>query len=310
MIKKIDQNTPIDFVFSYVNFEDKEYQNNLYHYVPSDLLKINSMFIDRYKDYGEIYAAIYSIKKFLKFIRYIFVVTPTPNKIRTFYKDDNQIKIIEDKDIIKEGYIKTPNFKSTAIESFLHRIPELAPLFFYGCDDMFIGRNIERDFFFKNGKPLVQLETKSKMVDNIKYYKSPAFIDVYNANKYFREKFGNFPKKWHNHQICLIRKDVCEITWKLYKKELKLNGQDRFRFPPENGVHFILLQHLVGFELKLYDKFKRENLICTGYYDYNKEDGGERFRKIVEMRPHFFCVNALSKDNAKEFFELVQTLYF
>jgi hypothetical protein len=306
-IYKFNIEIQIDFVFTFVDFNDKEYQENLFFYAKEtpNILKKKSIFINRYQDFGEIYYAINSVKTFLKFIRKIFIVTPTPKRIYEKYKDDEQVIIVEDREIIKENYITTPNFKSTAIESFLYRIPDLAPFFFYGCDDMFVGRNMERDFFFKKERPLIYLETKTKMVDNKNHYKSPPFLDVYNANKYFQEKFGYFPKKWHNHQICLIRKDVCRITWQIFKLELKLNGENRFREPADNGVHFILLQHLVGLELKLYSRFKKNSIICSGYYDYNREDGGERFRKISALKPHFFCINALDENIINDFKELM-----
>ena len=146
---------PIDFVFTYIDFSDDKYKELLISYakkVDDKLLKSKNLFLDRYKDFDEIYYSVQSVKKYLKFIRKIFIVTSTPNKINQIFKNDSQIKIINDNELVDKNVIN-PCFKSTVIESYLHKIPNISNIFMYGCDDMFIVKEIKKSEIFENNLP-------------------------------------------------------------------------------------------------------------------------------------------------------------
>jgi len=304
----------IDFVFTYVDFDDINYVNTISKFANQEnpaILKSKNYFLNRYKDFKEIYFAIQFVKKFMKFIRNIYIVTPTPKQISAFYQKSNII-IINDIDLLPDKHIVKPNFKSTVIESYLHKIPGLANLFFYACDDMFIGNYVDKEFFFDKGVPIVFLERKKYMTENPNAYTSAAFYDVFNANMIYKEKFNKFPKIWHNHQITLVRKDCCQITWRIFKKQLRKNGLTRFRKPIENGIHFILLQHLVGLYFDLYkhaNATKKHFAKTTGFYDYNQNAPWERFSLISNNNSLFFCINALQKEYYHYFIKLLDTFF-
>ena len=244
---------PIDFVFTYIDFSDDKYKELLISYakkVDDKLLKSKNLFLDRYKDFDEIYYSVQSVKKYLKFIRKIFIVTSTPNKINQIFKNDSQIKIINDNELVDKNVIN-PCFKSTVIESYLHKIPNISNIFMYGCDDMFIVKEIKKSEIFENNLPIIDLKkdnnlNKFKNLEiNIKT-QSAYFTDIINANRFFFKKYKEYYSFTHNHQITLMRKDICIETHKNFKDILKKNGKNHFRIPKSNNIHFILLHHLVG----------------------------------------------------------------
>ena len=53
-----------------------------------------------------------------------------------------------------------PTFNSRAIEMYLHRIPDLAPCFLYGNDDMFPLEPMSEDDFFRDYLPCLHYKER------------------------------------------------------------------------------------------------------------------------------------------------------
>jgi len=71
-----------------------------------------------------------------------------------------KLKLIQHRDIwpLDRADRDLPVYNSQPIEAHLHRIPNLSEGFVYFNDDMFVGRSLEKSFFFTNdGKPIVNL---------------------------------------------------------------------------------------------------------------------------------------------------------
>ena len=59
----------IDFVFTYVDFDDINYVNTISKFANQEnpeILKSKNYFLNRYKDFKEIYFSIQFVKKFMK----------------------------------------------------------------------------------------------------------------------------------------------------------------------------------------------------------------------------------------------------
>ena len=289
----------IDFVFTYVDFSDDEYKKLLIKYakkVDKKLLKSKNLFLDRYIDFDEIYYSVQSVKKYLKFVRKIYIVTSTPYKISKIFKSDNKIIIINDKDILDKNVIN-PCFKSTVIESYLYKIPDISNIFMYGCDDMFIVNNIKKEDLFENNIPVIDL----KMDSNLNNFKnlnkciksqSAYFTDVINTNRHYYKHFNEYLSLNHNHQITIIRKDICIETHEIFKDIIQKNGNNHFRVPKENNIHFILLHHLVG--LKKNKFINKKNLKKSGFYQYIMKNVSERLGYLKDKKVSLFCLNDMN----------------
>lgn len=292
---EIDPNEPIDLIYSYVDFSDETYRNNLKKY-STDVNKTKDNFFNRYINFNEFFICLTLTKKHLPWIRNIFIVTPTPKILEEKFKYDPKIKIINDETFLPETLLK-PTFKSTVIESFLHLIPNLSNVFLYGCDDMCISSPMDKEEWFHNNIPLITLEDRD-MIDSTKKNNKPSWVDVVNANKYFLKYFNEFPEKIHNHQITILRKDVCKITHKIYERQILLNTKYRFREPVKHNIHFILLQHLVGCYLGFYkDRLTQKiNFISSsGFYAYNFRKPWFRFDKLRNQEIKNFCLNEINE---------------
>jgi hypothetical protein len=97
------------------------------------------------------------LEKHAPWVRKVFIVTAgeVPKWLNT---SNPKIHIVSHKDIWPEDSWEKdqPIHNSEAIETHLHRIPGLADHFVYFNDDIFLGRPLERSFFFTDsGAPVI-----------------------------------------------------------------------------------------------------------------------------------------------------------
>ncbi|MBQ4155961.1 MAG: glycosyltransferase, partial [Clostridia bacterium] len=78
---------------------------------------------------------------------YIVTASQIPNWLDV---TNSRIKIVNHDQILPKDVL--PTFNSVAIETALHRIPDLAEHFLYANDDMFFGANVDKNFFFSYNK--------------------------------------------------------------------------------------------------------------------------------------------------------------
>lgn len=133
----------IDFVVPMVFHDDPQWQedfkkvrhrydeNNLYDFV-------------RYRSWGTEDLLIRCIRKFMPFVRTIYIILARESQKRD-WMDEEGVKIVYHRDFISEKFL--PTFGLT-FEMFLHKIPGLSERFIYGNDDIFpLAPLTEQDFF-------------------------------------------------------------------------------------------------------------------------------------------------------------------
>lgn len=149
-----------DAVITYVNSADPKWQAKWRKAVED-----NPMFCGqnisgaRWRDFGTLPLLIRGIRRFMPFVRNIYVVVSGESQAEYVPKDVGVI-VVQDADIIPHQLL--PTFNSTCIELFLYKIPGLSEQFIYFNDDMFpVGYMTERDFFV-DGLPCLRVSPYDK----------------------------------------------------------------------------------------------------------------------------------------------------
>lgn len=130
---------PIDLVYTWVNGSDAKFLADIGQYTvrPDE---------SRYNDKNELKYSLRSIEKYAPWIRHIYIVTngQIPHWLNLNHP---QITVISHIDICPPQLIAKvlPTFSSFAIETFIHRIPNLSQRFLYFNDDVFLGRPLFLD---------------------------------------------------------------------------------------------------------------------------------------------------------------------
>lgn len=139
---------PIDFVVTWVDDSDSNWQNEKRRYEREEL---DDKSISRFRDTGLFKYWFRSIEKYTPWVNHVFLVTN--GQIPNFLDINNpKITIINHRDLMPQSSL--PTFNSNAIEVNIDKIPNLSEHFVIFNDDMFVNKPLkESDFFSKNGLP-------------------------------------------------------------------------------------------------------------------------------------------------------------
>ena len=140
----------IDFVVTWVNMDDPEWQNEFAKYSGNSNNTKNGVSKARFRDYGFLKYWFRGIEKFAPWVRKIHFVT-SGQKPEWLDENNPKIHLVNHKDFIPAEFL--PTYNSVVIERYMYRIPGLSDHFVYFNDDFYIINHITPERFFKNGLP-------------------------------------------------------------------------------------------------------------------------------------------------------------
>jgi len=140
--------TDIDFVISWVNFSDPEWQHEYKKHKPEFIPEHIS---GAYKDFDILRYWFRGIEQNALWVRKIHFITDcqVPDWLNQKHP---KINIVNHKQIFPDESM-LPTFNSGAIEMNLDNIPDLSEKFVYFNDDMFLIKPVEPERFFQNNLP-------------------------------------------------------------------------------------------------------------------------------------------------------------
>lgn len=140
----------VDAVVTYVNGADEQWLASYAKYVGGDMDK------KRFRSWDNLDLLVAGIRKYMPWIRNVYVVVSGASQLRQFDLDRYGVKVVEHKEFIPKDFL--PTFNSNTIEMNMHRIHGLADNFVYFNDDMFPIAPTTIDDFFTGGKPNIHME--------------------------------------------------------------------------------------------------------------------------------------------------------
>ena len=145
----MEENYPIDFVVTWLDGNDLEWQAEYKKYYKEE--KGIDMSIARMRDWDNLQYWFRSIEKYAPWVNKIHLVTwgHTPKWLN---KNAEKLNVVKHAGFIPEKYL--PTFSTFPNTLNTHRIEGLSEHFVLFDDDMFLGKKIDRTRFFKKGKPV------------------------------------------------------------------------------------------------------------------------------------------------------------
>lgn len=306
----------IDFVLTYLDANDVEWQREKNKYTPGSTADINP---NRYREWDNLQYFFRSIDKFAPWVRKIHIVTcgHLPPWLNVSHP---KINVVNHKDYLPEEWL--PTFSSRCIDMNLHRIPGLAEQFVYFNDDMFLTGNVEPEFFFKNGLPCdaaVLSAQAFNLNDSVKMYFAP-YVDTGVINKYFniRNVIKKDFRKWINlkyrsellrtltmlpypHFICFRNfhlpygylKSTYEEVWQKEPAFLGEASSHKFRdMASPNHFIFTYWQYVTG-------RFTPRNVKYGKYYSIHYiQDAKNAADDIISKKYKMMCLNDTVMDGS------------
>lgn len=241
----------IDFVVTWVNMDDPEWQNEFSKYSGNKDNTKNGVSKARFRDYGFLKYWFRGVEKFAPWVRKIHFVT-SGQKPDWLDENNPKIHLVSHKDFIPAEFL--PTYNSVVIERYMYRIPGLAEHFVYFNDDFFIINNINPERFFRNGLPCdiavftynpswsqwyVRIKNNIRLIN--RHFDKKEVMKRWH-DKWFHKSYGsrarwNYLSRFYNKFITLrvphnaqpYLKSTFEEVWAEEGEELTRTSVNRFR---------------------------------------------------------------------------------
>jgi len=191
----------IDAVITWVDGNDPEFIRSKNKYLKSNKgekgIQDFGLLDTRFVNIGELKYCIKLIRKNLRFINKIFVLTngQKPDFIDDRFLVKYNLVLVDHETVLGERYKNfLPVFNSQSIEAMLARIPGLSERFLYFNDDVFIAREMRKEDFFSHDGVVVHgvYRFKNIWLDRVHRAFDRQF---YVGTVGLRRESRNFPKK-------------------------------------------------------------------------------------------------------------------
>ena len=241
----------IDFVITWVDMNDPEWQAEFSKYVHNGQNTKNGISKARFRDNGFLKYWFRGVEKFAPWVHKIHFVT-SGQKPEWLDLNNPKINLVYHKDMIPQQFL--PTYNSVVIERYIHKIPGLAEHFVYFNDDFYIINNVPEERFFRGGFPCdiavfdynpswsFWYKTLKNNVRLINRHFDKREVMAAHHDKWFDKSYG-FKARWnyllkpyskfitlrvpHNAQPYL--KTTFEEVWAAAGKELTETSSNRFR---------------------------------------------------------------------------------
>ena len=261
----------------------------------------------------------YSIRAadtFAPWIRRIWVVTngQVPSWLNT---SSPRVRVVTHAEIFANTS-DLPTFNSNAIEANLHRIPGLAPCWFYQNDDFGFGRPVcLKDFLaLDTGRQRLAFDTfyapEYRAMSKNTWHRSVGFSNTLLNSYYYADTTFVHGHFYEGHNTRLFRTDVLKTMAERWAAQYKNTSAHRFRDPYDIALPFlynnVVLTEFGGikdralFASFLYEKFLPSQKVAS-----------KIVAKIRSEKPLSWCVNdgagrAASQEKREEIAKATQAL--
>lgn len=238
----------------------------------------------RYSSHDELRYSLRSVEYFAPWVRRIHVVTAgqIPTWLNT---DDERINIVDHGEIFADP-LNLPTFNSHAIESQLHRIPNLAEHFIYMNDDVFLGRSVSPgDFFTTVGQSRFFLSTNT--IRAAGPGELPVDLAAKNNGAIMADRFGRTTTRKFLHAPHAQRRSTLERIEKDYPEAVSATAAAPFRSSTDLSIPSSLA-HYYG----LFLGNAVPASISSGYVDISSEKAQLQLLRMMRgTMPEVYCLN-------------------
>jgi hypothetical protein len=267
----------IDFVYTWVNHSDPEWQKNLAEYQGPGELDA-----DRFWNHNELMFSLRSV--FINAPWFHQIIIFSNCNPPTWLRSHPRIHWVFHREVpAARPYL--PTFNSHAIESWLPEISNLSENFIYMNDDFFIARPVSKETFFApNGCTISYMEPYGTAIGT----PTPEYPDYLNAaingRNLIQKTFNKSPTQLHVHVPYAATKSTFLKMNKQFASEIHATRQNRFRATNDISSISFLYHHFS------YQEKKSIRGACSSIF-IKEENHRHNFIKISRNNPQFFCIN-------------------
>ncbi len=277
------QDMEIDFVVTWVDMNDPEWQKEFAKYSNRPDNEANGVSDARFRDYGFLKYWFRGVAKFAPWVRKIHFVT-CGQKPEWLDESNPKLHLVDHKDFIPAEFL--PTYNSVVIERYMHLIPGLADRFVYFNDDFYIINRIAPERFFRNGLPC----------DIAVFQYNPAWSMYYVTLK---NNIRLINRNFDKHEV--LRRDHDKWFSPLYGSKARMN---RLMQPYDK---FITLRTPHNAQPFLRSTFES---VWAAEGDELTRTSANRFRALTDYTPELFRTWQICEGNFEPYNTYVDTKMF
>ncbi|MFI5890213.1 stealth family protein [Actinoplanes sp. NPDC051513] len=233
-----DVRFPIDVVYTWVDGSDHDWlerKNASLAAVGQEQINTIATNQSRFISRDELRYSLRSIVSFAPWVRHIFLVTD--DQLPPWLNDqDPWLTVIRHSELFGDTG-KLPTFNSHAIESRLHRIPDLSEHFVYFNDDMFLGRLVlPTAFFHANGLAKFFPSTAQLEAGPATVFDAPVTAAGKNNRRHIQELFDRTITRKMQHVPYPLQKSVLEEIEQWLPDVVGKTAEHQFRHPADLSI--------------------------------------------------------------------------
>lgn len=289
-------NTDILWQQKYQSFKENYSQNNIGRFAIDDA---------RFSNHNELYYSVKSIRKYLPWVRNIYIVTDEQQP--SWLAEFNNIYIIDHKQIVDEAYL--PTFNSHVIEAFLYKIPNLSENFIYFNDDVFVAKSLNKEHFFSannlaslfiSAKNLQEMQNRGVSTPTL----SASLSSLNLLNQIFSLRITNSLV----HTYYPLKKSSYQQVWQLFDKEIRAFLLNKFRGNNDlNLATFLVPWFMYG------NAQATERIDVCYYFNIRSPTALTYYQKLLALKdtefcPHSFCANDFNTENKNQLLDYQKKL--
>lgn len=250
----------------------------------------------RFANHDEIKFSLEGVRRFMPWVRRIYVVTDQQRP--SWLENTPDVHIVDHREIIEPQFL--PTFNSHVIEACLHRIPGLSEQFIYFNDDVFSARPLSKSHFFRsNGIASLFLTQKSLRAMKKKGFATPTLSASMLGAELLRKQYGVLIDTPLTHTYVPLKKSIFEMVWKVHSAEIERFLSNKFRGTDDLNLPTFLVPWTAYFEGKAVPATN----ICY-YFNVRSAAAETQWRQLLAQKhatpPHSFCANDFNDSNYKE----------
>ena len=189
---------PIDFVVTWVDGNDPEWQKERSAMLGLEEINSDGNGICRYRDWISFKYWFRAVEKYAPWVRYVHLVTwgHIPQWLN---QECPKVKIVNHKDYMPKEFL--PTYNCNPLELNLFRIPDLSEHFVYFNDDILLARPVVPEDFFVEGKP-VHTAIATPWINRDNELPYHLFFNTYglaNKKNQICSCIEQHPEKWFSH---------------------------------------------------------------------------------------------------------------
>jgi hypothetical protein len=230
--------SPIDVVYTWVNHADEDWQKSWASTFPGD-----NFDPDRYTSNDELRYSLRSLNKYAPWVNRIFIVSNCSQP--EWLRNHSKIVWVKHEEIFPSASM-LPTFNSHAIESCLHRIPELSENFLYLNDDFVLNHPcLPCDFFDEIGRSVAYFEPYGMVDSKAGRNETLDYLAAANNSKGLLKKLfsGYDARCLHRHVPYALKKTVLQQIEDSFPEVIKLTRSAKLRSCDDINVTSFLYHH-------------------------------------------------------------------